>query len=193
MHAWHEQGIAHLNLKESNAGVDAHGDVVLFDAGASERLEGGSVTVRSPTGTPGYMSPEAARASDATPGVLTRASDVFSLGVMVSYALRRWQSGSQQARWAGCQVAWFAYTRTLHCVCAVDSWHKVGTKLLKWADACKHLTPVTVQICPVCAMLALHCCGVQQIEQLVECAQPAAGRAVLKAVASVLSPGELEQ
>ena len=153
MHAWHEQGIAHLDLKESNAGVDAHGDVVLFDAGASERLEGGSVTVRSPTGTPGYMSPEAARASDATPGVLTRASDVFSLGVMVSYALRRWQSGSQQARWAGCQVAWFAYTRTLHCVCAVDSWHKVGTKLLKWADACKHLTPATVQICPACAAL----------------------------------------
>ena len=98
MHAWHEQGIAHLNLKESNAGVDAHGGVVLFDAGASERLEGGSVTVRSPTGTPGYMSPEAARASDATPGVLTRASDVFSLGVVLSYALRRWQSGSQQAR-----------------------------------------------------------------------------------------------
>ena len=38
--------------KESNAGVDAHGDVVLFDAGASERLKGGSVTVCSPTGTP---------------------------------------------------------------------------------------------------------------------------------------------
>ena len=52
MHAWHEQGIAHLNLKESNAGVDAHGGVVLFDAGASERLKGGSVTVCSPTGTP---------------------------------------------------------------------------------------------------------------------------------------------
>ena len=44
------------------------------------------------------MSPEAARASDATPGVLTCASDVFSLGVVLSYALRRWQSGSRQAR-----------------------------------------------------------------------------------------------
>ena len=88
MHAWHEQGFAHLDLKESNAGVDAHGGVVLFDAGESQRLKGDRVVVHSPTGTPGYMSPEAARASDATPAVLTRASDVFSLGVVLSKALR---------------------------------------------------------------------------------------------------------
>ena len=90
----HEHGFAHLDIKASNAGGDVHGGVVLFDARESERLKGGRVIVHSPTGTPGYMSPEAARASGATPGVLTRASDVFSLGVVLSKALQ----DSQQAR-----------------------------------------------------------------------------------------------
>ena len=51
------KSFAHLDLKESNAGVDVHGCVVLFDAGACERLKGGSATVHSPTGAPGYMKP----------------------------------------------------------------------------------------------------------------------------------------
>ena len=51
------KSFAHLDLKESNADVAVHGCVLLFDAGACERLKGGRVTVRSPTGAPDYMKP----------------------------------------------------------------------------------------------------------------------------------------
>jgi len=77
------QGIVHRDLKPSNLLMGSDGRARVMDFGIAARLAGGSRT--DPigiVGTPGYISPEAARAATPTP-----AMDVFSAGVVLAELL----------------------------------------------------------------------------------------------------------
>ena len=77
LHAVHAAGVVHRDLKPANVIVAPGGRVVLTDFGiAAQREEG---LGPSPSGTPGYMPPEAAAG-----GPATLAGDLYALGVMMS-------------------------------------------------------------------------------------------------------------
>jgi len=79
--AVHACGLVHRDLKPANVLLAADGPRVV-DFGISRALEGTSVTTAGMLfGTPSYMSPEQAEGTVAGP-----ASDVFSLGCLLSYA-----------------------------------------------------------------------------------------------------------
>ncbi len=80
----HRSSILHRDLKPSNVVVDAAGRVVILDFGLVSELKRSDETLpsESVSGTPAYMSPEAAGA-----GVETIASDWYSVGVMLYQAI----------------------------------------------------------------------------------------------------------
>lgn len=74
LHAGHEAGVLHLDLKPENVLVRADGNPVVTDFGLSVRAEMG----RSVGGTPQYMAPEAKGS-----GNVDRRADVFALGMLL--------------------------------------------------------------------------------------------------------------
>ena len=82
LRAAHAAGVVHRDLKPSNILVDAAGRARVMDFGIAARAaprQGGAAAGLHPiVGTPGYMSPEAARGEAPSPLM-----DVFSAGVML--------------------------------------------------------------------------------------------------------------
>jgi serine/threonine protein kinase len=76
LRAAHEMGIVHRDLKPSNILVDANGRARVMDFGIAARIT--DVGDGAIVGTPGYMSPEAARGGAPMP-----AMDVFAAGMML--------------------------------------------------------------------------------------------------------------
>jgi ABC-type oligopeptide transport system substrate-binding subunit/serine/threonine protein kinase len=76
----HRQGVIHRDLKSSNILLDEDGNAYLSDFGIAKHLVG--TTIGTPTGaimgSPAYMSPE-----QITGGEVTKASDIYSLGVVL--------------------------------------------------------------------------------------------------------------
>jgi serine/threonine protein kinase len=81
--AAHTQGIVHRDLKPSNILLGSDGRARVMDFGIAARVAGGAGTERGRiVGTPGYISPEAARGEAPVP-----AMDVFSAGVVLAEML----------------------------------------------------------------------------------------------------------
>jgi serine/threonine protein kinase len=76
----HEQGIVHRDLKPSNILIDPQGRARVMDFGIAARIA--DPHERRIYGTPGYMSPEAARGLPPTP-----AMDVFAAGIVLAEML----------------------------------------------------------------------------------------------------------
>ena len=76
----HAKGIVHRDLKPSNVLLDSDGRARVMDFGIAARVSGGRDG--RIVGTPGYLSPEAARGEAPTPRM-----DVFSAGVMLAELL----------------------------------------------------------------------------------------------------------
>jgi eukaryotic-like serine/threonine-protein kinase len=79
--AAHAQGIVHRDLKPSNILLGTDGRPRVMDFGIAARVAGGAGAARI-VGTPGYISPEAARGEAPVP-----AMDVFGAGVMLAELL----------------------------------------------------------------------------------------------------------
>ena len=81
--AAHAQGIVHRDLKPSNVLLGSDGRARVMDFGIAARVEGSSgVDSQGIVGTPGYISPEAARGAAPLPSM-----DVFSAGVVLGELL----------------------------------------------------------------------------------------------------------
>ena len=75
----HAAGVVHRDMKPSNVMVDQAGRARVMDFGIAARVKeaGDAGTNELDAGTPGYMSPEAAQRSPATPKM-----DIFSAGIV---------------------------------------------------------------------------------------------------------------
>ncbi len=83
--AAHAQGIVHRDLKPSNVLLGTDGRPRVMDFGIAARVgqvNGGPTELGAVVGTPGYLSPEAARGEAPVPSM-----DVFSAGVMLAELL----------------------------------------------------------------------------------------------------------
>jgi len=83
----HRNGVVHRDLKPSNILLDASGNAKVSDFGIAARLQtaapgGVNTTPRGVEGSPGYLSPEAARGEPASP-----ADDVFAAGLVLAEML----------------------------------------------------------------------------------------------------------
>jgi len=76
----HRQGVVHRDLKPSNVMIDREGNAFLTDFGIARATGAGADLTGTGfmVGTPGYMAPEQARGD----GVIDKAADIYSLGVM---------------------------------------------------------------------------------------------------------------
>ncbi|WP_431104652.1 protein kinase domain-containing protein [Roseateles noduli] len=95
LHAAHQAGVVHRDLKPSNILIDSTGRPKVMDFGIAGRIQSGAVSATAAggtagaaprpnriVGTPGYISPEAARGDAASPVM-----DVFAAAVMLSEML----------------------------------------------------------------------------------------------------------
>jgi serine/threonine protein kinase/formylglycine-generating enzyme required for sulfatase activity len=81
LHAAHEAGVIHRDVKPGNIMITPDGDPVILDFGLAEDLQGDSPSLTATgdlMGTPHYMSPEQLTAHHVR---LDRRTDVYSLGV----------------------------------------------------------------------------------------------------------------
>jgi len=78
----HRQLVIHCDLKPSNLLVDGHGRPVLLDFGIARLADRVGADTPSPAYTPRYASPE-----QRARGVVSTASDIYSLGVLLSELL----------------------------------------------------------------------------------------------------------
>ena len=95
--AAHRSGVVHRDIKPANVLFDAHGNALLTDFGVASgpELTAGLTGAGLVVGTPAFMAPEQARGDTAT-----AASDVFSLGATLRFALTAegpWGSGPPAA------------------------------------------------------------------------------------------------
>ncbi|MBX6358219.1 MAG: serine/threonine protein kinase, partial [Micromonosporaceae bacterium] len=83
LHAAHEKGIVHRDVKPGNLLVRPNGTLVLTDFGIARSAQVGQLTAAGTVlGTASYVSPE-----QAAGGVATPASDVYALGVVAYQCL----------------------------------------------------------------------------------------------------------
>lgn len=82
IHAAHEDGILHRDLKPQNVLIDSHDQPQITDFGLAKQVgdHSGLTVTGTALGTPSYMSPEQASGK---PGEVTRISDVYSLGAIL--------------------------------------------------------------------------------------------------------------
>jgi serine/threonine-protein kinase len=80
LHAAHEQGIIHRDIKPQNVLIDAKGEVKLMDFGIARMAEAPEAMTQAGliVGTPHYMSPEQVQGKQ-----LDARSDVYSMGVLI--------------------------------------------------------------------------------------------------------------
>ena len=145
--AAHEQGIVHRDLKPSNILVDGDGRPRVMDFGIAARVS--DKGVRSIVGTPGYISPEAARGMPPMPSM-----DVFSAGVLLAELL----SGARLLREADpCRAIQRVQDEDLSlppAVVADDSLRSVVNRalardpLLRYQDAAEFATALSAWLNP---------------------------------------------